>query len=90
MVHLNIIKNVLNNKTAILHFGTRSKPQSAQESTFLQEYNLVSTHAYEIIAYDEETGLVTINNPHSASTVTKIPLEELSKYIQTLHITSID
>ena len=88
--HLNIIKNVLNNKTAILHFGTRSKPQSAQESTFLQEYNLVSTHAYEIIAYDEETGLVTINNPHSASTVTKIPLEELSKYIQTLHITSID
>ena len=87
---LDMIKKAIKNKTAIIHIGTKQKPNSEVESTFLKEYNLVSSHAYEIVGYDEQSDLITINNPHSASTITKIPFKELNKYINFLHITSID
>ena len=59
------------------------------ESSILKEYNLVSNHAYTIVGYDETTGIVKICNPHCAGVVTDIPIEVLSKYVNSISITDL-
>ena len=86
----NYIKTLANRKDCILHLGTISKPQSASESMLLKEYNLVSSHTYEIVGYNQDTDKVIICNPHSAGVYTEIPYAELVKYLSNLYITSLD
>lgn len=74
----------------MLGFGTKHKNNSATESTFLKEYNLVSQHGYSIIDYNPVTRMVTINNPHSSAVATEIPIDKLAKYMARLNITVLD
>ena len=74
----------------ILHFATIPKDKEAVESLLLKEYNLVSSHAYIIVGYNSETGIVKISNPHNTSVVTEIPFSELIKYMNNLIITNLN
>ena len=77
-------------KNFILQFGTLPKGKETVESSILPEYNLVSSHGYNIVGYDSETEIVKITNPHNASVVTEIPLSKLLKYMQALIVTDLN
>ena len=77
-----------NNPDFILNFGTITAKSA--ETSLLKEYNLVSSHAYSIIGYDPATKIVKIANPHGFSTVTEVPVDILSKYIQVFDITRLN
>ena len=79
-----LVSHTANNKEFLISFGTPSQKNDAAESTLLPEYNLVSSHAYSIVGYDEKTEKAKIINPHSYAEVTEIPIDIL--YNNTTHI----
>ncbi len=84
-----ILKQYANDQNYIFAFGTKPKPASAAESALLPEYNLVSSHAYSILGYNESTKMVKIGNPHAYAEVTEIPIEKLHPYINHIEFLKI-
>lgn len=81
-----LLTHMANNDNYLISFGTSPKKGAATESSLLAEYNIVSSHAYSILGYNEGTKMVKIGNPHAYGEVTEIPLETLHQYIRHLDI----
>lgn len=84
-----ILTALANNKDYILNFGTISSKDEKIESVLNYDYNILSQHAYSIKGYNPDTNMVQIINSHCGAVVTNVPLEELSKYIEQLYVTSL-
>ena len=81
-----LLQNLAKNKNYLISFGTKPKENAGAESSLLPEYNLVSTHAYSILGYDNIGNQVIIGNPHACGVETTIPLATLHQYIEHLDI----
>ncbi len=84
-----LLEKYANNDDYILQFGTVTKDGFPAESALLNEYNLVSRHAYAISGYDPQTKIVKIVNPHNASLDCEIPFETLKQYLCSMYLTKL-
>lgn len=84
-----LLEKFANNDDYIFQFGTVTKEGFAAETPILNEYNLVSNHAYAIAGYDPQSKIVKIVNPHNASLTNEIPLDTLKKYLSSLYLTKL-
>ena len=78
----------MNNNKFMFSFGTVENTLG-EESSLNAEYNIVSTHEYMFKGYNPTTKMVSIINPHSASTVIEVPLNILSQYVRYLGLAGL-
>ena len=78
--NLNQYRDMLEKSTAAC-FSTPSKLGKTDSNFINVDRNLAYQHAYTILNYDRATDMVTYTNPWNTALVYRMPLKELSKYI---------
>lgn len=78
---LRVIQNSANNDNVLLNCGTLAGVDD-YESTISKKYDLFHSHAYEIVGYDAERGLVKYKNPWHCNLVSTMDIYNFIENIQ--------
>ncbi len=82
---LDQLRKLLEIPNAAKTFGTIPK-KDGMESLLDKRKDLYSSHAYSIVSYCPDTGIVTYINPWNSALTHELKLEELAKYIGSISV----
>lgn len=79
--YLRMMKDNISDQNKIVTFATKDNGGTARK------YDLQGGHAYRVVGFDEEKGLISISNPWHNNTVKQIPVYDWLNYIDDVTVT---
>jgi hypothetical protein len=81
--YMRLVDECIDDPNKIVTFCTKKKVGTNTK------YDLVSGHAYHIVAFDRENGILSISNPWHNNKIRQIPVRDWLNYIEDVSVMEI-